>query len=89
VLEIGGGTGANLPCYGPAVTSLTITEPQPPMLRRLEGSVRARGSSARVPRAPGDCAADDVIDRARGSLQARLGHTRARIDGTRAPNRTG
>ena len=24
VLEIGGGTGANLPCYGPAVTSLTI-----------------------------------------------------------------
>jgi hypothetical protein len=29
VLEIGGGTGANLPWYGPAVTSLTITEPQP------------------------------------------------------------
>ena len=40
VLEIGGGTGANLPCYGPAVTSLTITEPQPPMLRRLERTVR-------------------------------------------------
>ena len=30
VLEIGGGTGANLPWYGPAVTSLTITEPQRP-----------------------------------------------------------
>jgi ubiquinone/menaquinone biosynthesis C-methylase UbiE len=54
VLEIGGGTGANLPWYGPAVTSLTITEPQPPMLRHLEGSVRARGSSARVLRAPAE-----------------------------------
>src|SRR6266480_4871 len=59
VLEIGGGTGANLPWYGPAVTSLTITEPQPPMLRRLEGSVRAHGAgqhgpSARVLRAPAE-----------------------------------
>ena len=44
VLEIGGGTGANLPCYGPAVTSLTITEPQPPMLRRLERAVREHGA---------------------------------------------
>jgi ubiquinone/menaquinone biosynthesis C-methylase UbiE len=43
VLEIGGGTGLNLTCYGPAVGSLTITEPQPPMLRRLEGRVRAAG----------------------------------------------
>ena len=39
--------------------------------------------------AAGDCAADDVIDRARASLQARLGHTRARIDGTRAPEPDG
>ena len=36
VLEIGGGTGANLPFYGTAVQSLTITEPEAPMLRRLE-----------------------------------------------------
>ena len=28
VLEIGGGTGANLAYYGPGVTSLTITEPE-------------------------------------------------------------
>src|SRR5712672_3858729 len=53
VIEIGGGTGANLPCYGPAVGSLTITEPQPPMLRRLERavrehSVREHGPSVRV-----------------------------------------
>jgi len=27
VIEIGGGTGANLPCYGSAVESLTMTEP--------------------------------------------------------------
>jgi CPA1 family monovalent cation:H+ antiporter len=31
-----------------------------------------------------DCAADDAIDRARASLQARIGRTRARIDGTEA-----
>src|SRR5215475_11405872 len=48
VLEIGGGTGANLPCYGPAVTSLTITEPQPPMLRRLESAVRAQRPATRA-----------------------------------------
>jgi SAM-dependent methyltransferase len=59
VLEIGGGTGANLPCYGPAVRSLTITEPQPPMLRRLERNVRARRAGqrwpdARVLRAPAE-----------------------------------
>jgi ubiquinone/menaquinone biosynthesis C-methylase UbiE len=54
VLEIGGGTGANLPCYGPAVTSLTVTEPQPPMLRRLERRVREHRPSAKVLRAPAE-----------------------------------
>src|SRR4029077_1903517 len=34
VSEIGGGPGLNLSCYGSAVRSLPITEPQPPMLRR-------------------------------------------------------
>ena len=28
VLEIGGGTGANLACYPAVVTSLTVTEPE-------------------------------------------------------------
>ena len=54
VLEIGGGTGANLPCYGPAVTSLTLTEPQPPMLRRLERAVGEHRPSATVLRTPAE-----------------------------------
>src|ERR1700747_3010083 len=54
VIEIGGGTGLNLSCYEPAVTSLTITEPQPPMLRRLEGKARARRPDAKVLRAPAE-----------------------------------
>ena len=54
VLEIGGGTGANLPCYGPAVGSLTITEPQPSMLRHLERNVRASRPDAKVLRAPAE-----------------------------------
>ena len=54
VIEIGGGTGLNLSCYGPAVRSLTITEPEPAMLRRLERAVSAHHSSARVLRAPAE-----------------------------------
>ena len=54
VLEIGGGTGANLPCYGPAVGSLTITEPQPSMLRHLERNVRASRPDTTVLRAPAE-----------------------------------
>jgi ubiquinone/menaquinone biosynthesis C-methylase UbiE len=54
VLEIGGGTGSNLPYYGSAVTSLTMTEPEPPMLKRLEKKVRERGSTAKVVRAPAE-----------------------------------
>jgi ubiquinone/menaquinone biosynthesis C-methylase UbiE len=36
VLEIGGGTGANLDLYGTEVGTLTLTEPEAPMARRLE-----------------------------------------------------
>ena len=35
VLEIGAGTGANLAHYGDRVESLTVTEPEEPMARRL------------------------------------------------------
>jgi ubiquinone/menaquinone biosynthesis C-methylase UbiE len=54
VLEIGGGTGANLPCYGPAITSLTLTEPEPAMLRRLDRTAREHRPSAKVLRAPAE-----------------------------------
>ena len=54
VLEIGGGTGNNLPFYGPAVESLTITEPESPMLRRLERKVREQAPAATVLRAPAE-----------------------------------
>src|SRR5438067_562573 len=46
VLEIGGGTGANLPYYGADVQTLTITEPAEPMARRLER--RASGADPRA-----------------------------------------
>lgn len=36
VIEIGGGTGANLPFYRTGVEELAITEPEEPMARRLE-----------------------------------------------------
>jgi ubiquinone/menaquinone biosynthesis C-methylase UbiE len=54
VLEIGGGTGLNLPWYGPGVKSLTVTEPEEAMLRHLQGRVRGHRASARVLRAPAE-----------------------------------
>jgi SAM-dependent methyltransferase len=54
VIEIGGGTGLNLPCYGPDVRSLTITEPEPAMLRRLQRKTREQGPAAKILRAPAE-----------------------------------
>jgi ubiquinone/menaquinone biosynthesis C-methylase UbiE len=54
VIEVGGGTGANLPLYGHDVESLTVTEPLRPMLKRLEQRVRDQGSGAKVLRAPAE-----------------------------------
>jgi len=54
VLEIGGGTGANLSFYGPEVESLTITEPETPMVRRLDRRARERAPLAKVLRAPAE-----------------------------------
>lgn len=54
VLEIGGGTGANLPFYGASVERLVITEPEEPMARRLERKLAAYALPARVLRAPAE-----------------------------------
>jgi len=53
VLEIGGGTGANLPFYA-GVETLTLTEPEKPMVRRLERQLRERSPEARLLRAPAE-----------------------------------
>jgi ubiquinone/menaquinone biosynthesis C-methylase UbiE len=54
VLEIGGGTGANLPFYGAGVEELVITEPEEPMARRLEHKLSEYDLPARVVRAPAE-----------------------------------
>jgi len=79
VLEIGGGTGANLPCYSPAITSLTIG----PEVRRASHRGQRHGTrgqgrlhpgrrnqpgsprSDRVPR-PADRTSSPVAGRNRG-----------------------
>jgi ubiquinone/menaquinone biosynthesis C-methylase UbiE len=55
VIEIGGGTGANLPFYGAAVTSVTVTEPEAPMAKRLERKLEGhRGAPAELVIAPAE-----------------------------------
>jgi ubiquinone/menaquinone biosynthesis C-methylase UbiE len=54
VIEVGAGTGANLPFYGPDIESLTLTEPEAPMVRRLERRVREHALPATVLRAPAE-----------------------------------
>jgi ubiquinone/menaquinone biosynthesis C-methylase UbiE len=54
VLEIGGGTGANLPCYGTGVQSLTVTDPDKHMLRRLERRAHQDAPHAVLLRAPAE-----------------------------------
>lgn len=51
VLEIGGGTGANLPFYGTEVTSLTVAEPEEPMARRLDRRAEEQDRPIEVVRA--------------------------------------
>ena len=70
VLEIGGGTGANLTIYGPEVESLTMTEPETPMVRRLERRVREEASLAKVLRSPAEDLPfeDDTFDVAVSTL---------------------
>jgi ubiquinone/menaquinone biosynthesis C-methylase UbiE len=70
VLEIGGGTGANLPYYGEAVEFLTVTEPEGPMLKRLEKRAREEAPGVTVLRAPAEDLPfeDDSFDTAVSTL---------------------
>jgi ubiquinone/menaquinone biosynthesis C-methylase UbiE len=54
VLEIGAGTGANLPFYGKKVQSLTVTEPEPAMARKLERKIRDDHRAVELVRAPAE-----------------------------------
>ena len=53
VLEIGGGTGANLRYYD-GLDSIVVTEPEPAMLRRLRDRVREQATPAEVVQAPAE-----------------------------------
>ena len=70
VLEIGAGTGSNLRLYDPAVVSLTLTEPEIPMMRRLERKVREQAPAATVLCAPAEDLpfSDDSFDVAVSTL---------------------
>jgi ubiquinone/menaquinone biosynthesis C-methylase UbiE len=54
VLEIGGGTGANLEYYGDGVRTLTLVEPEKPMLKRLQRHTEQRAPHAKALRAPAE-----------------------------------
>lgn len=54
VLEIGAGTGVNLPYYGKGIESLVLTDPEPPMLRRLQRAADEHAPDAQVMQAPAE-----------------------------------
>jgi len=54
VLEIGAGTGANLGLYSSEVETLTVTEPESPMLKRLQRRVQEQAPKTTVLRAPAE-----------------------------------
>lgn len=70
VLEVGAGTGANLPFYTGAVDTLTMTEPEPAMVRRLQRRVDSHPSRVLLLRAPAENLpfGDDSFDTAVATL---------------------
>ncbi len=64
VLEVGAGTGANLPFYPPAVTRLVLAEPDPHMRRRLASHAPERAveiSDAATEKLPWPDASFDAV----------------------------
>jgi ubiquinone/menaquinone biosynthesis C-methylase UbiE len=70
VLEIGAGTGLNVGVYGAGVATLTLTEPEPAMVRRLDTRAGADRPDALVLRAPAEDLPfpDDTFDVAVSTL---------------------
>lgn len=54
VLEVGAGTGANLLLYGEGVRTITLVEPEKPMVSRLEKHIAQRRPDAKLLRAPAE-----------------------------------
>src|SRR5262245_55051193 len=54
VLEIGAGTGANLPFYREDVETLTVVEPEAPMARRLARRIREQPRAVTLVQAPAE-----------------------------------
>ncbi|HEY3435512.1 MAG TPA: class I SAM-dependent methyltransferase [Solirubrobacterales bacterium] len=54
VLEVGAGTGLNLELYPLGVSDLTLSEPDPHMVKQLRKRVDEVGSAAQVVEAPGE-----------------------------------
>lgn len=64
VLEIGGGTGANLPHYGDGAREIVITEPDPFMVKRLTAKLRGAARPVQVLPAPAEAlpVPDESVD---------------------------
>lgn len=54
VLEIGAGTGANLEFYRDGVETITVTEPEAPMARKLQKRIQKQGRSVELVEAPAE-----------------------------------